>query len=111
MFWPPHFCGIMEIVTKQEQFLLVVQTAILANGINLAADPTLEKASTRHVYSATGVLGMMDDALYASERIPESMTAFEAAHEFCYFMIGNLRETEESAGDSDAPCPAWFART
>jgi hypothetical protein len=90
-------------VTKQEQFLYIVQTALLANGIHLATEPTIDRATAKHNYSATGVLIVMDDALYASERMPEDKTAFEAAHDFCYFAFENLRSPEQS-------CPEWFAR-
>jgi hypothetical protein len=49
----------------------VVQTVILANGINLSSDPeSAEKY--RHVISASGVIGLMDDVLWASERIPDT---------------------------------------
>jgi hypothetical protein len=92
-------------MTKQEQFLYIVQTAILANGINLTSDPD-STDKYRHDYSAAGVLGMMHDVIWASERIPNDMTAAEAAHESCGFMLSNLR----NSGETPAQLPMWFAR-
>ena len=91
-------------MTKQEEFLWIVQTVILANGINLTAIiDEKELAETRHKFSATGVRGRMADAVLASKRIPDDMTAIEAADEFCSFMI----ETDEK--DKQRTVPAWFA--
>ncbi|MFC0243694.1 hypothetical protein [Rhodopseudomonas telluris] len=96
-------------MTKQEQFLFLVQTAVLANGINLAAsDDTREKY--RHVYSAPGVMGLMLDAIEASEKIPETMTAHTAAVEFNTYMLDNLRHQEEHASSRFAAIPRWFAK-
>lgn len=89
-------------MTKQEQFLWAVQTVLISNSINLSLEP--EKALARRAHlSATGMLGTVADALYASERIPEEMSAAEAADDFCGWMIAHIRE----AGDT---CPAWFQR-
>jgi hypothetical protein len=97
-------------MTKAEQFLWIVQTTTLANAINLASVP--EKAEEyRHVISASGVMGIAEDALKASQLIPEQMTAFEAADEFCTFMLSNLREIEEKAAGRKLIVPRWFART
>jgi hypothetical protein len=90
-------------MTKQEQFLFIVQTVILANGINLASSPDRAE-KYRHEFSATGVLGTLDDAIYASDRIPDNLSAHEAAHEFCNFVFTNLREA------NDLDVPHWFAR-
>lgn len=92
-------------MTKQEQFLFIVQTAILANGINLSS--TGESSEKyRHEFSASSVLGMLDDAIHASDNIPDNMSAYEAAREFCSFIFENLGEGGKAA---DNP-PAWFAR-
>ena len=96
-------------MSKQEQFLYIVQTAVLANGINLSSSPEMARRY-RHEMSATGVLGLMNDALYASERIPDDLTAVEAATEFCAYMLSNLRESAEEAG-AMIECPSWFARS
>ena len=93
-------------MTKQEQFLFIVQTAILANGINLSSGA---KPGYLQVFSATDVLGTLDDAIYASERIPYTVSAYEAAHEFCNFIFANRREADEPDGDKPQ-VPPWFAR-
>jgi hypothetical protein len=97
-------------MTKAEQFLWIVQTTALANGINLAGDPEYAE-KYRQVISATGTLITADEAVRASELIPESMTAFEAAHQFCYFTLQNLRDIEEKADGKKMQVPDWFARS
>jgi hypothetical protein len=89
-------------MTKQEQFLWAVQTVILANAVNVASQRELA-AKHRHVISATGVLMDVDEALRASELIPETLTAYQAALEFCTFKLNNLR------GESPQ-LPSWFSR-
>lgn len=96
-------------MTKQDQFLYVVQTVVLTNGINLTSQPE-HAEKYRHVYSASGVLGLLDEALWASERIPENLSAYEAAHEFCGFMLENLREAEETATEHSMELPSWLSR-
>lgn len=91
-------------MSKQEQFLWIVQTTILANSVNVLSQP--EQASKfRHVASATGVIYTMSEAVYASEKIPEKMSVEEAADVFCRYMLENLRDIK------DARCPDWFARS
>ena len=97
-------------MTKQEQFLCIVQTTILANGINLSTSGAEDAKKYRHVYSATGVLILMDEAVRASGLIPDSLSAYEAANEFCGFMLGNLKEAEEEASGKKMTVPYWFAR-
>ncbi len=102
-------------MTKQQQFLWAVQTAMLANCVNVASydqqDPG-HAEKYRHVISPTGVLGMIHDVLWASERIPDDLTSGEAAAEFCGFMFGNLRDLEQEANDGNRPTvPYWFARS
>ena len=96
-------------MSKREQFLYIVQTAVLANGINLSSSPERSERY-RHEMSAPGVIGLMNDVIYASERIPEHLTAVEAATEFCAYMLSNLRESAEEAG-AKMECPSWFARS
>lgn len=96
-------------MTKPEQFLFLVQTTILTNSINLATSTTPERTTNQHIFSATGVLGMMDEALRASDLIPKNMTAYEAACDFCYYIIENLRKAEEKDGNPTI-YPAWFDR-
>jgi hypothetical protein len=96
-------------MTKQEQFLWVVQTMCLANAINLASNP--ERADEyRTEISASGVFIRADEAIRASERIPDDLSPTEAAHEFCSFMFKNLRDEEEEATGKPMKVPYWFAR-
>ncbi|WP_233981473.1 hypothetical protein [Pectobacterium versatile] len=87
-------------MTKQELFLWGVQTVILSNNTNVIRQDLDGKRA--HIYSATGVYSVVQDAIYASERIPDSMTAEEAVHDFCFFILENLRDKAE--------CPYWFIR-
>ena len=96
-------------ISKQQQFLWVVQTAILANGTNLASIP--DKVNKYRVdVSASGALMVADEALRASELIPEEMSAFDAAHQFCTHMLRNLRDSEVEAKGTSYEIPYWFAR-
>lgn len=85
-------------MTKQEQFLVMVQTAFLANGISLSIEP--DAGDHRTVFSASGAITFMDDAMRASTVIPEGMSAHEAAEQFARYALANLK------GD----LPWWFAR-
>ena len=84
-------------MSKQEQFLWVVQTMVLANAVNLSSDPE-RAAKYKTQISATGVYMIMDDAINTSEHIPDDLSATEAAHEFCTFRLQNLRDIEEGHG-------------
>lgn len=92
-----------EFTWKKFQFITEVQTALLANAVNLSLEPN-EALSQRHIFSATGILGHMDDAFYAAERIPPNLTAHEAACDFVGFACENLREPGEKV-------PTWFQRS
>lgn len=96
---------------KAQQFLWIVQTVILANNIRLATEPDDRPRDTKTlaIYSATGTYITCDDAIFASERIPDHMTAAEAAHQFVTFMLTNLREQEQRAGNQ-LQLPGWMAR-
>ncbi|MNG76320.1 hypothetical protein D3C79_348450 [compost metagenome] len=87
-------------MTKQELFLWGVQTVILSNNTNVIRNDTEGKLA--HIYSATGVYGLVQDAIFASERIPDDLTAEDAIHDFCFFMLENLRKERQ--------CPHWFSR-
>jgi hypothetical protein len=97
-------------MNKQEQFLWIVQTTILANCVNLASIPE-QTQHYRHVLSASGTFIVADEAVRASSAIPEGMTASAAAHEFCTFMLTNLKETQEIAAGRSLEVPHWFARS
>ena len=95
-------------MSKQEHFLWLVQTAIIANGIYLTSSA---EASThyRHCYSASGALMIAVEAARVSERIPASLSAYEAAMEFCTFMLDNLKhEAEDARRGKRLEIPAWF---
>jgi hypothetical protein len=91
-------------MTKSEQFLWIVQTTMLANGINMAAQGA-EKY--RHVFSAVGTIFIADETVRASEVIPEEKSAIVAAHEFCYWMLPNLRVLRGPDDTSMTP-PMWL---
>lgn len=86
---------------KQQEFLWIVQTVLLANATNLSASPEVDRY--RHLISGTGIFGLADDALYASNRIPEPLNAAEAAHQFLSWVLDDWRE-------DGATLPSWFAR-
>jgi hypothetical protein len=88
-------------MNKQEQFLLFVQTGVLANCINLKKENMTGKELAN--ISATFVIGFMRDAFDASEKIPDDLSAVEAADDFLGYMLSNLREP-------NANVPQWFAR-
>lgn len=96
-------------MTKEDQFLWIVQTTMLGNAVNLATIPETEK-QFRDVISATGTLIVASEAVDVSQRIPDGMTSSEAAQEFCTFMLPNLREQEEKSQGDEMTVPAWFAR-
>lgn len=99
------------MLTKQEEFLWIVQTAILANNIRLATDPEDQMRDTDKlaIYSATGTYITCDDAIYASRNIPEHLSSAKAANEFITFFLPNLRELENEAGN-EQKLPKWCAR-
>lgn len=96
-------------MTKQEEFLFIVQTTVLANSANLASDPDTRN-KYRHVLSASGVFSTMKDAIYASHRIPDEMSADEAADDFITYMLLNLRDLEEADTKEQLKVPHWFAQ-
>lgn len=88
-----------EFDWKKFQFITEVQTALIANAINLSLEEDAKER--RHIFSATGTLINMDDAFYAAERIPKDMSAHEAA---CEFIYQNLRES------NNTEVPNWLLR-
>ncbi|NJL81962.1 MAG: hypothetical protein HC890_01390 [Chloroflexaceae bacterium] len=80
-----------QFLWKKFQFIIEVQTALINNAVNLSLEADAKEQ--RHIFSATGALMTMDEAFYAAERIPENLSAHEAAHEFVYWYLDNLRET------------------
>ncbi|GAA4169173.1 hypothetical protein [Shinella granuli] len=95
-------------MTKEEQFLWIVQTAILANGINLASDPD-RRVAYKDTYSSTGVRIVMREAVRAATLIPKDMDVGDAADDFCLWMFRNHQEAL-LAEDHTTRVPYWFAR-
>lgn len=87
-----------EFDWKKFQFIIEVQTALINNAINRSLDE--DAIAKRAQFSATGTLINMDDAFYAADRIPENLSAHEAANEFVHFVCGPEK----------AEVPEWFAR-
>lgn len=69
-----------EFDWKKYQFITEVQTALIANAINTAKHD--DEGAKRHDYSGTGLIISMDNAFYAADRIPENLSAHEAASQF-----------------------------
>lgn len=69
-----------ELDWKKYQFITEVQTALIANAINVAKHD--DAGTEKHNYSGTGLIINMDNAFYAAERIPEDMSAHVAASQF-----------------------------
>ncbi len=95
-------------MNKRDDFLWIVQTAILTNGVNLAADETT-RVNYKDVYSSTGVRIVMREAVRASYLIPDSLDAADAADEFCLWMLRNHQEALQK-DNPNSDCPRWFAR-
>src|SRR3712207_2456994 len=95
-------------MTKQGQFLWIVQTALLVN----AVDQTVDRGpgEDRSDVSMTGNWGAITEALRASERIPPDLPAEDAAHEYCNYMFENQREAQENAAGRRMQVPTWLAR-
>jgi hypothetical protein len=95
-------------VTKQEQFLWIVQTAIIVNAVRL----TVEAKSGLDVsgIGLTSNWGAISDAIRASELIPTDMDVDAAADEYCTFMLSNQHKAQVEALGHPLECPAWFAR-
>lgn len=92
---------------KADHFLWIVQTMVLANAVNLTSHPVRAKVY-RDEISASGVFIAMDEAVRASQKIPEGVTAAQAANEFCAYILRNLREPEERA-TGQKTVPGWLA--
>jgi hypothetical protein len=51
----------------------------------------------------------MDEAVRASQMIPEGVTAAEAANQFCTYVLRNMGEPAERAKGIKASVPSWLA--
>ena len=81
-------------MTKAEQFLWCAQTALLNNQLMLSrqveTNKTKEFLEIRHVHVLT------TRAIWAAQIIPESMSASEAAAQFCEIAFDNLWHEDKS---------------
>src|SRR5262245_19615113 len=93
---------------KADHFLWIVQTMILANAPQLASQPVRAKVY-RDEMSASGVFIAMDEAVRASHKIPEGMTAAQAANQFCSYILRTLRESDGRAAGQTMSVPGWLA--
>ncbi|WP_424140375.1 hypothetical protein [Roseomonas chloroacetimidivorans] len=76
-------------MTKQEQFLWIVQTAIIVNSVRLTIDAKPGQDVTD--IGLTGNWAAISDAVRASELIPADMDAETAADEYCSYMLRGTR--------------------
>ena len=94
-------------MSKRGQFLLIVQTSILASGASVSLQPELAGAYQEEC-SAVGVRKPMGEAVAAGEGISNEITAADAATKFCYCKLHHVRDAREAAGKM-APVPQWLA--
>ena len=87
-------------MSKRQDFLLMVQTDMLMHFQNRLSK--LEDGF--NVWGLAEFSGIMGDAIRASYRIPEAMTAVEAAGDFMQFFFWQKEE-----GQEETECPIWFA--
>ncbi|KAB7661233.1 Uncharacterised protein [Plesiomonas shigelloides] len=90
-------------MTKQEEFLYIVQMTAIGNAINLSTQGDDAINKYRHVISGTGFFNIAHDAIRCSKQIPEDMCVVDAANQFVTFFLDNQRDMEED----DATCPSW----
>ncbi len=86
-------------MTKAEQFLWCVQTALLSNQIGLSRQ--FETTRTNEFLGMRHVHNVSRRALWAATEIPDSMPAADAAVEFCEHAFDNLWSDGED-------CPEWL---
>jgi hypothetical protein len=90
-----------EFNWKKFQFITEVQTALINNAVNMSLND--DAINKRSIFSATGTLINMDNAFYAADRIPNDMSAHQAACQFVEFVCENIRPEGQEV-------PHWFAR-
>nr|WP_321307538.1 hypothetical protein [uncultured Sphaerochaeta sp.] len=93
-------------MSKRDDFLFAVQTAFLVNSANL-----LQREDEDRTYASVAyVIGRMHELLEFADRIPDEISAAEAARQFCFFYIDNLRVAEEQATGRTMECPRWCSK-
>lgn len=94
-------------MSKRGQFLLVVQTAILASVASVSLQPELAEAYQEEC-SAVGVRKPMGEAVATGDGISNEMMAADAATKLCCCKLHHVRDAREAAGKM-APVPHWLA--
>ena len=84
---------------KKFEFITTVQTGLVNNGINRSLDDDAKE--NRAEFSPATVLYHMSEAFRAADRIPESVTARDAAWDFTMWLI-------HGDDDESAKMPEWF---
>ncbi|MCY0149845.1 hypothetical protein OEG84_19610 [Hoeflea sp. G2-23] len=92
---------------KREDFLFVVQTALIVNTVRLATDGDRDPGAVAN-FSTTHALSQLQTALDVADRIPIDMTAYEAGNEFCSYFFSNLRDQEPEGNKPQLP--HWCGR-
>jgi hypothetical protein len=75
-----------EFDWKKFEFITIVQTGLINNGINRSLDE--DAVRNRHEFSPATVLYHMAETFRAADMIPESITARDAAWDFTMWLIG-----------------------
>ena len=88
-----------DINWKKFEFVATVQTAMIQNAINLALEP--DAREHRAAFSSTTAIFQVAEAFRAADRIPDELTARQAAHGFRHWLLRG--ETDPSA-----KVPSWF---
>ena len=94
----------LELMQKRQEFLWIVQSTYLANGIDRSPHPELRK-NLVHTFSAVGLKNEMCDAVKASHLIPDDMDSVTAADDYVTWKL--LAQIEPESGSPRANQPAW----
>lgn len=84
---------------KKFEFITIVQTGLINNGINRSLDE--DAVRNRHEFSPATVLYHMAEAFRAADLIPESVAARDAGWDFTMWLI-------HGHDDPGATMPDWF---
>src|SRR5712664_3097160 len=84
---------------KKFEFITTVQTGMIHNAVNLSLETDAIKR--RAEFSSTTAIYQMAEAFRAAERIPENVTARQAAHAFTHWLL-------RAETDPGAKMPSWF---
>lgn len=93
--------NVEERRSKAQDFLWIVQAGLLAEAGRVRRTDSGKDPQKVAEYSGSGMFIRIDEAVRAAGRIPDDMTAAEAATAFCSFYAGSTRSRD---------VPHWFAR-